>query len=133
VRAADLDALYDVLLDHGGCPGRGLAPKTVLNIYQIIRAALGDACRRGLVLRNEALLTHPPVLRARYSSKPSAWTATQLAEFLSFSSGHRLWPAIYLAATTGMRRGEVLGLCWGDIDFVADEPRCTARSSRLHI
>jgi integrase len=117
VRAADLDALYDALLDHGRCDGRGLAPKTVLNIHQILRAALGDACRRGLVIRNEALLAHPPVLRARYSSKPSAWTATQLSEFLSASKRHRLWAAIYLAATTGMRRGEVLGLRWGDVDL----------------
>jgi integrase len=82
----------------------------VLNIHQILRASLGDACQRGLVLRNEALLAHPPALRARCSSKPSAWTADQLTLFLSSSSAHRLWPAIYLAATTGMRRGEVLGL-----------------------
>jgi integrase len=119
VRAAELDALYDALLDHGRCDGRGLAPKTVLNIHQILRASLGDACRRGLAVRNEALLAHPPVLRARYSNKPSAWTATQLAAFLRSSKAHRLWPAIYLAATTGMRRGEVLGLRWGDIDLDA--------------
>ena len=119
VRAAELDALYDALLDHGRCDGRGLAPKTVLNIHQILRASLGDACRRGLVLRNEALLAHPPVLRARHSNKPSAWTANQLSEFLSSSKAHRLWPAIYLAASTGMRRGEVLGVRWGDIDLDA--------------
>lgn len=72
LRAANIDALCDVLLDHGRCDGRGLAPKTVLNIHQLLRASLGDACRRGLVVRNEALLAHPPVLRARYSSKPVA-------------------------------------------------------------
>jgi hypothetical protein len=87
----NLDALHDALLDHGRCDGRGLAPKTILKIHQILRASLGDACRRGLLLRYEALLAHPPVLRARYSNKPSAWTATQLAEVLSTSSGHRLW------------------------------------------
>ena len=119
VRSADLDALYEALLDHGRCDGRGLAPKTVLNIHQILRAALGDACRRGLVVRNEALLAHPPKLRHRFSNKPAAWTAAELSHFLQTSEGHRLWPAIYLAATTGMRRGEVLGLRWGDIDFDA--------------
>jgi Phage integrase, N-terminal SAM-like domain len=46
VRAADLDALYHALLARGRCDGRGLAPKTVLNIHQILRASLGDACRR---------------------------------------------------------------------------------------
>jgi integrase len=119
LRAAHLDALYEMLLDHGRVDGRGLAPKTVLNIHQVLRAALGDACRRGLLTRNEALLAHPPVLRARVSNKPAAWNASQLATFLFASRWHRLWPAIYLAATTGMRRGEVLGLRWGDIDIDA--------------
>jgi integrase len=72
---------------------------------------------RGLVTRNEALLAHPPKLRHRFSNKPNAWTARQLASFLESSRSHRLWPAIYVAATTGMRRGEVLGLRWGDVDL----------------
>ena len=71
VRAADLDALYEALLDHGRCDGRGLAPKTVLNIHQILRAALGDACRRGLVVRNEALA--PP--RGSHDPGPSRSSA----------------------------------------------------------
>jgi hypothetical protein len=90
VRAADLDALYEALLDHGHCDGRGLAPKTVLNIHQILRAALGDACRRGLIVRNEALLAHPPKLRHRFSNKPAAWTAAQLSNFLQMSEGRRV-------------------------------------------
>ena len=117
VTAADLDALYAALLDRGRVDGSGLAPKTVLNIHQILRAALRDAFNRGLVTRNEALLAHPPKLRHRFSNKPNAWTALQLSAFLESSRSHRLWPAIYVAATTGMRRGEVLGLRWGDIDL----------------
>jgi integrase len=117
VTAADLDALYAALLDRGRQDGNGLAPKTVLNIHQILRAALRDAFNRGLVTHNEALLAHPPRLRHRFSNKPNAWTARQLASFLESCSSHRLWPAIYVAATTGMRRGEVLGLRWGDVDF----------------
>jgi integrase len=117
VTAADLDALYAALLDHGRVDGNGLAPKTVLNIHQILRAALRDAFNRGLVTRNEALLAHAPKLRHRFSNKPNAWTALQLATFLESSRSHRLWPAIYVAATTGMRRGEVLGLRWGDVDL----------------
>jgi integrase len=45
------------------------------------------------------------------------WDATQLRQFLEEFSGHRLYPAFYLLATTGMRRGEVLGLRWRDVDL----------------
>ncbi len=47
VTAADLDALYTALLERGRRDGNGLAPKTVLNIHQILRAALRDAFNRG--------------------------------------------------------------------------------------
>jgi hypothetical protein len=39
VRAAELDALYEALLESGRCDGRGLSPRTVLNIHQILRAS----------------------------------------------------------------------------------------------
>jgi len=47
------------------------------------------------------------------------WDADQLREFLSGIQQHRLYPAYYLAANTGMRRGEVLGLRWRDVDLDA--------------
>ena len=45
------------------------------------------------------------------------WTIDQLREFLSVAGSHRLSAAFVLMATTGMRRSEVLGLRWSDIDF----------------
>ena len=41
----------------------------------------------------------------------------QLRQFLQEITSHRLYPAFYLLATTGMRRGEVLGLRWSDVDL----------------
>lgn len=45
------------------------------------------------------------------------WTAEQLQVFLRCAAGHRLFPAFWLAATTGVRRSELLGLRWDDIDL----------------
>jgi len=47
------------------------------------------------------------------------WTAVQLQTFLASLDGQRLEPAFVLAAHTGMRRGEVAGLRWGDVDLDA--------------
>jgi integrase len=47
----------------------------------------------------------------------SVWTVDQLRDFLTLARAHRLSAAFVLLATTGMRRSEVLGLRWFDIDF----------------
>jgi integrase len=59
------------------------------------------------------------------------WTATQVRTFLDGSREHRLHGAFVLAATTGMRRGEVLGVRWRDIDF--DRRRLAVRQTILSI
>jgi integrase len=43
------------------------------------------------------------------------WAPTEAARFLDSIRGHRLYAAFYLAMSTGLRRGEVLGLCWQEI------------------
>lgn len=45
-----------------------------------------------------------------------AWTAQELATFLAAARAQRLYPALHLTAYTGMRRGEVAGLKWSDLD-----------------
>jgi integrase len=45
------------------------------------------------------------------------WTAQQLRQFLDSVQGERLYAAWRVAALTGMRRGEVLGILWGDVDI----------------
>ena len=82
---------------------RALAPKTVLEVHLIIRAALNDAVTRGLVSRNVALVAQAPKLRSIPKVEQKAWNAQQLQMFLRVAGGHRLFPAFWLIATTGMR------------------------------
>jgi integrase len=113
---ARLERLYDSKL-HPTDGHRPLAPKTVLELHLIIRGALADAVRHGLVARNVALVAHAPRLRSIPRVEPQPWTADELRTFLRAAAGHRLFPAFWLLAATGMRRNEVLGLRWGDVDF----------------
>jgi integrase len=115
LRPHHLEGLYARLLR----PGRsgGLASKTVYEIHLVIRGALTDAARRGLVTRNVALIAHAPRMRAIPKVEQRSWNAEELQAFLRAASGHRLFAALWTAAFTGMRRNELLGLCWDDLDI----------------
>lgn len=66
-----------------------------------------------------ALVADAPRLRSIPKVEQKAWTAQQLQAFLRCAAGHRLFPALWPAAMTGVRRSELLGLRWDDIDLEA--------------
>lgn len=124
----DIDLFYAALLRNGRKkrhgekgPAKGLAPKTVHNIHVMLNKALGDAARKGTVVRNVVALADAPSLQARKRPEIKAWDIDQLVRFLDAIDSHRMAPAFYLAACTGMRRGEVLGLRWRDVDLDAGQ------------
>ncbi|HZA78966.1 MAG TPA: site-specific integrase [Acidimicrobiales bacterium] len=84
----------------------------------IMRAALDVAVERELVSRNVA---HGARARRRPPARAAAraWSAEELRAFLTAARHHRLYAALHLAAHTGMRRGEVVGLKWSDLDRTA--------------
>jgi hypothetical protein len=84
-----------------------------LEIHVIIRRALGGAVRRGLLARNIAIVADALKLRSIPRVEQHAWDAHQLRSFVAAGAGHQLFPAFWLAATTGTRRSELLGLLWG--------------------
>jgi integrase len=110
----DLDRCYATLVRQGGAGGRPLAPKTVRNAHGVLRTALRDAVQRGYLARNVAEHARLPRVERR---EMVTWTAGQLRTFLDHVAEDRLTAMWTLYATTGMRRGEVLGLRWHDIDL----------------
>jgi len=116
LRHHHIEALYDKLLTPKA-ERRALAPKTVYEVHLVIRDSLDVAVRRGLVTRNVALIARSPRLKTSQKTEAQSWTAQHLQQFLRATAGHRMFPLLWLAAMTGMRRNEVLGLKWGDIDF----------------
>jgi integrase len=111
---AHLNQLYAALLAAGGRDGRQLSARTVQSVAMTVRKAIGDAARWGLLHRNVAALASPPKPRR---ADMRTWTAEQLRAFLAHVEGERLYAAWLLLASTGMRRGEVLGLRWVDVDL----------------
>ena len=131
VDGAALNRLYHRLLTEGRTESRrglgpGLAPKTVRNVHGVLTRAMKDAVRWGQLQRNPCDTADPPRGRA---PEMRAWTGEELRRFVKATESHR-WAAVWmLMASTGMRRGEVLGLRWSDVDL--NGRTVTIRSTRI--
>jgi integrase len=94
--------------------GRVLSPATIRRVHALLHACLNKAVRDGLVFANVA--TH--VRLPRNPRKPRlTWTPEQLQIFLTAAWEDPLGPLYLVLATTGMRRGEAVGLPWSNVDL----------------
>jgi integrase len=125
--ASDLTNLYRNLLREGGKRGRPLAPKTVRHVHTTLRKALGDAVTSNQMTWNPATAAKPPRVSRR--NEPAAWKADELQSFFQAVADDRLHALWVLAGTTGLRRGELLGLAWRDIDL--DRSILSVRQTRV--
>lgn len=86
--------------------GRALSPRTIRNTHVVLRKALSDAERLGLVSRNPGASARPPsFVRPEFDT----WDSEQLRDFFASAQASRYFAAFVVSASTGMRRGEVLG------------------------
>ena len=119
----DLDPLrveqsYTELFAHGGKDGARLSVGTLRYIHAVLHKALADAVRLRMLDVN---VTDFVQLPRRRSEDPSVarlrvWSAEEAQTFLRLVRGDRLYPLWATALRTGMRRGELLGLSWSDVD-----------------
>lgn len=93
----------------------GLAPKTVQNCRAVLRRALGQAMKWGLVSRNVATLAEPP---RSMKAAVTPLTAAQARAFIAATAADRLGPLFHVAIASGLRQGELLGLRWRDVDLL---------------
>lgn len=93
-----------------------LAPRTRRHIHRILNSALARAVEQQVLARNPADVFKKRL--PKIERKPMAvFTAEQSAEFLgAIKHTHTYWPVL-MALATGMRRGEVLGLRWKNVDL----------------
>jgi integrase len=117
--AGALNGLYARLLVDGrrDYVGGGLSTRSVRYVHTITHRAFKHAVRWGRLVRNPADAADPPRITSSGSPDMVTWTAEQVGAFLHGVRDDRLGGAYLLLATTGMRRGEALGLRWSDLDL----------------
>ena len=104
------------LLEHGGLDGRSLSPRTVLQSHRTLSSSLTQAVKLDLVPRNVASLVEAPRV-SRHEIR--TLTLGEVQFFLSQISNPVHRNIILLAVQTGLRRSEIAGLQWRDVDFPA--------------
>jgi integrase len=109
-----LNALYGELL-RPKPHGHGLSPRSVQYVHVILHRAFRDAIRWDRVYRNPCDAADPP--RGLTRPRLRVWTAAEVSRFLQLAADDRLVALWHLLATTGLRRGEALGLHWEDLDL----------------
>ena len=91
-----------------------LSARTVQQVHAVLRSMLNTAVREELIARNVARLVQPPTPG---HGEIHPWTDAEARRFLKAAEGHRLYALFAVALALGLRRGELLGLRWSDIDF----------------
>ena len=131
----DLQKLYKKLLTEGRVPRiesknqpKGLSPKTVRNINQIISSAMDMAKEQKLILDNPCAKCSLPKVEHR---EMKTLQPEQLAAFMNEAKNSGVYELYYLDLATGMRRGELLGLKWEDIDLKRGIIRVSRQVARI--
>lgn len=94
--------------------------RTVQQVHAVLRSMLSHAMREELIGRNVARLVQPPA-PDRDEIRP--WTDAEARTFLAACRSHRLYALFVVALALGLRRGELLGLRWVDVDFTTGQLR----------
>ncbi|MQS16205.1 site-specific integrase [Streptomyces kaniharaensis] len=97
----------------GTCCGKRLSPLTLAYIHSVLKSALEHAVREEEIPRNVARNVRTGTPRPR---RFEPLTADEARTFLTTAQGHRLHALFELALRTGLRKGELLGLRWEDLD-----------------
>lgn len=115
LRPAHVERTY-ARIKAEGAAGRPLSAASVRRVHATLRSALRDAVRRGEISTDP---TTRVVLPSSHRPKVHPWEPAVFGQFLDAIDGHRLAPLYLLAGTAGLRRGELAGLRWCDVDLDA--------------
>jgi integrase len=122
--------LYADLRASGGRGGRPLSGTQVRNIHRVLHTALSYAERMGYIARNPADVVEKP---REDTGERTVYTPQQVKQFVAALETDRLRALWYLALSAGLRRGELAGLQWRDVDLDGARPKLAVRTTRTAV
>lgn len=115
LRPTHIQAFYAKALKSGRVDGKGgLSARSVVRYHQVLHAALHQAVRWQLLVRNPGDSVDPP-RPERHEIK--GLTPAQVRALFAAADGTAIGRLVRTAVLTGLRRGELLGLRWADVDM----------------
>jgi integrase len=110
-----IQGFYSRALATGRKDGRGgLSSQSVVHFHRLLHKAFAQAVKWQLLARNTLQAVEPPKAQRQ---EMRALDEDETASLLSLLGENRLYMPVMLAVTTGLRRGEILGLRWSNIDL----------------
>ena len=127
---ADIQRFYSEKSNGGRIDGKegGLSPRTIEIIHNVLRQALEQAVNENLIPKNPSIYTKKPPKSKNHQNPLST---EQARDFLLSIKDDWTYPIFLTALYTGMRRSEILGLEWRDIDF--NKKTITIRRSVIEV
>jgi integrase len=108
ITTEDIDSFYNLKLDEG------YNTNYIRKMHQLLHQAFNQAVKWKKIAYNPAAEADPPSIK---KEEMKIWALNELQKFLNECKNERNYITFVLAVYTGMRRGEILGLKWSDIDF----------------
>jgi integrase len=108
ITTENIDALYNLKLDEG------YSTSYIRKMHQMLNQAFNQAVKWKKISANPVVDADPPSVK---SEEMRIWCIEEIQAFLNQCRDERHYMTFLLAIYTGMRRGEILGLKWSDIDF----------------
>ncbi|MFH5779110.1 tyrosine-type recombinase/integrase [Heyndrickxia oleronia] len=110
LKPSHIQEMYDSYIEE-----ETLSNQSIVHMHRILNNAFNKAIEWELAVKNPCSVIKPPKPE-RIQMK--VWDEMDVSFFLDFTKEKRFFVAYLLALTTGMRKGEILGLRWQDFDFI---------------
>lgn len=114
IKPLDLDKFYLYKIETPNAKGKTLSPNTVVKLHKFLNAAFNYGVKKDIIRENICKKATPPKTE---QYKPNVYSEQQFFMLWDYVKDKYDRVPIALGAGLGLRRGEIFGLTWKDIDF----------------